>query len=552
MILFSRLLFMCSLNHSLRWMALRWLHGTNHVISDIGSRHVQFFSICIIPLISSTRIDTPIVFGSYNMSESTRAPWARAPTDTSAASGVAGTKAPWATAGPAPGGVGVVTRAPWAVGVGGMHPSAANAASAPVSVDWASVQRLHEEYYQSLMRFNEAAKKNAHEANSHAAAAEAQAVPAAASSSSSDSSPPPPSPSSHLFTAPTKLIKTPAYMPLWRSSLAHAEIVQFILHLNQSVRSSPGRERMEDVKDEVETEENRKSSPSPYPISPAIRTIVTWLREGRRAILDIPPIQQSMRFGNKAFRTWFETRLSSPCLQQLHQKLLTKDLLDAGASDELAGYMQDAFGSWQRIDYGTGHELNFILWLLALSKVGVLTDADRKSLVLEVFREYILLMQELQATYWLEPAGSKGAWGLDDYQFLLFLFGTSQLIDGKLPNSSTLDAAVVGREKSRYLFMLGIAFIHRMKTGPFHEHSAFLYQISQLPSWNKANSGLIKMYDEEVLNKFPVVQHICFGRTIQFVQAPPTALTSASAPKTRPPPPSFDGTSASSTPQKQQ
>jgi serine/threonine-protein phosphatase 2A activator len=38
-----------------------------------------------------------------------------------------------------------------------------------------------------------------------------------------------------------------------------------------------------------------------------------------------------------------------------------------------------------------------------------------------------------------------------------------------------------------------------------------LYTISQLPSWKKANAGLIRMYDDEVLTKYPIIQHIHFG-----------------------------------------
>jgi serine/threonine-protein phosphatase 2A activator len=57
-----------------------------------------------------------------------------------------------------------------------------------------------------------------------------------------------------------------------------------------------------------------------------------------------------------------------------------------------------------------------------------------------------------------------------------------------------------------------------MKKGPFGEHSPYLNDISGVPHqlWEKINNGMLRMYKDEVLNKFVVIQHTPFGTLFPF------------------------------------
>lgn len=81
------------------------------------------------------------------------------------------------------------------------------------------------------------------------------------------------------------------------------------------------------------------------------------------------------------------------------------------------------------MDYGTGHETSFALFLLCLTLIRFFDpepDLERE-IVLAVFVRYLRLCWRLQDVYKLEPAGSHGVWGLDDYSFLGYIFGSAQL-----------------------------------------------------------------------------------------------------------------------------
>lgn len=55
------------------------------------------------------------------------------------------------------------------------------------------------------------------------------------------------------------------------------------------------------------------------------------------------------------------------------------------AVPEIMVYLVEGFGNSTRIDYGTGHELSFIMFLCSLFKIGLLKTKDQPSIACKVF-----------------------------------------------------------------------------------------------------------------------------------------------------------------------
>ncbi|KAL7752043.1 Serine/threonine-protein phosphatase 2A activator 1 [Sorochytrium milnesiophthora] len=235
---------------------------------------------------------------------------------------------------------------------------------------------------------------------------------------------------------------------------------------------------------------------------------------------EIPPLQQQGRFGNAAFKTFFK-RLEEQA-PSLQESVLASVSIPANAMRavlaELSVYFTQGFGNATRLDYGSGHELSFVTWLCALDQLRVFGDGQARAydqVVLVIVPRYLDIVRRLQMQYTLEPAGSHGVWGLDDHQFLPYLWGSAQLVEHKHIKPKSINTAdIVEQYASQYMYLACIRQITHIKHGPFFEHSPMLYDISAVPVWSKVNSGLFKMFVAEVLSKFPIVQHIYFGELL--------------------------------------
>jgi serine/threonine-protein phosphatase 2A activator len=297
------------------------------------------------------------------------------------------------------------------------------------------------------------------------------------------------------YSTPVRRILTGDDLKLWLVSPTHNDLLDFITDLAAAV----------------------KGKPTDYdcgPISPMIQGLLNLLSH-IDTIITHHPVQDTAttRFGKPEFRDVYDE------ITCTSQQLLLSTIpgLEPDQALEISTYLNESFGNRTRIDYGSGHELNFVAFLLCLYKLGLIKkEDDFTPLILKVFTKYMSTMRTLQREYWLEPAGSHGVWGLDDYHFLPFLFGASQLATHlHLRPKSIHNKDLVDMFWRKYMYFECIHFINEVKTtATLRWHSPMLDDISAVKTWSKLSEGMIKMFKAEVLAKLPIVQHFLFGNIL--------------------------------------
>ena len=319
-----------------------------------------------------------------------------------------------------------------------------------------------------------------------------------------------------------KRIKSEDDLMIWYESAAYFKLNSFLDKLFKSI-------------------EGKKLSEIPEnPIGKRVVLLESLLVKVDAAVDEIEPIPiemgKSQRYGNKSFKILIE-RI---------KEIISNSLI--GNEQFLKELFIVSFGDSTRIDYGTGHELSFIIFVSCYTFFffeddDKFTESDYAWLAGKLIgQQYFELVRKIQQKYSLEPAGSHGVWGLDDHQFLPFLLGSSQLIGRESetccclqfqePLKSSSSSSCLSPEnmikpqffsnqsiRNEYLYPVALYHIHKLKTRlnpslQFYHHSPLLYDISGIPTWQRIHEGLRRMYTKEVLSKFPVVQHILFDEKL--------------------------------------
>lgn len=217
----------------------------------------------------------------------------------------------------------------------------------------------------------------------------------------------------HKFIPPRKVINSEADVAEFQKVHAYQDIGQFLFQLTRAL--CPRRVPREQPTGGSTMAPPPRSFPAGLPSlssASAFDTVTFSLSTKRKdpdvvlklqALLDkvkalideAPPDTGPRRFGNISFRKFHDLlveRATELLAEFIPLDIMRSDEIPEGepqALDELRAYFLGAFGSSQRLDYGTGHELSFLAFIGCLWKLGAFKDAAAQSPDGEVERSIV-------------------------------------------------------------------------------------------------------------------------------------------------------------------
>ena len=299
------------------------------------------------------------------------------------------------------------------------------------------------------------------------------------------------------FCTPQKIGNKPNLMTKFTRSPAFSNVVDFLYSIQHKIKGMK--------KSEVKT-------PSSNECLKEFDNLYNKLEE---LYIKHPPKEGAEKHTDPVFKRYYKD-LETDFEKIMKDTILKPDKTPKNLILEIKPYFMDSFGNPSRMDYGTGHELNYLCFLYVLYKAGLYSEDDFPYLALNTFFKYVVFMRKLQTNYVLEPAGARGVWGLDEYQFVPFIFGASQLIDNKeIGPKGILDDNILKNNKDEYIYLDCVDYIKSVKSGAsFSQYAPILESITNAKNWEKIAKGLVRMYQDDVLGKIVIIQHFYFGSVL--------------------------------------
>ncbi|XP_050535013.1 serine/threonine-protein phosphatase 2A activator-like [Daktulosphaira vitifoliae] len=275
----------------------------------------------------------------------------------------------------------------------------------------------------------------------------------------------------------------------WESSEAINDVITFVSQMN------------EEIKGTIQIDNNNIKHTS-IPWSSKVNLVLVILQNVYERLIDHPS-----DLNNRSALYFYELH---DYIRSEGHAVIVQMYGDKGKhlTVELPVYFKRSFGDPDKMQYGIEHELSFIMFLIGLYKLNFLSSSDGQFTVCLLFNRYKL-----------KASNNFGNFGLSDFHFLSFLWGSGQLI-GNIHNiiPISIDSYTEAKiHKNNYIFMTCLNMIHNYeKKEPFWKHSYQLWNLKALSSWEKVNKGLMSMFKKSILSNYDVAKHLYFGELLKF------------------------------------